>query len=234
MTIKQFFEKLYTQASAAQRQRSAQYSIAIKKGIAIPLPDATEADYGDPVNYLFLTWHSVGPDLITTKQMNELRNSEAMFKAAKYDAASTKAIQGRIDAALAKFNIGEFTKTVEFVPFEKSEDRQLIYGVVLRPNWQDYHGDIIPTDDVEQAAHRWMLNGQKLDWQHQELIDPGKVAVVESYIAPVDFVVDSYEIKKGDWVMGVHVIDKMLWTAIKDGKVAMAFSITGRGRRIKV
>ena len=200
----------------------------LHKAAFSPAPDFADQEKQFPI------WLSKAPDEITTTQMNQLRNSAATFNPDDYDTGTATLIQGRIDAALLKFNVGEFRKAIDFVPFQKNEDRQIIYGVVLRPNFQDFQGDMIPENDVENAAHRWMMNGQKLDWQHKELIDKAKVVPVESYLAPVDFEVNGYEIKKGDWVMAVHVLDKMLWSGIKDGKTAMAFSITGRGRRIKV
>jgi hypothetical protein len=54
---------------------------------------------------------------------------------------------------------------------------------------------------------------------------------VESFVAPLDFDWNGFEVKKGDWLGAMWVRDKDKWDAIKKGQV-QAFSIKGQGRRM--
>lgn len=66
--------------------------------------------------------------------------------------------------------------------------------------------------------------------QHTLFGDLG-IELVESYIAPQDLDLDGLLtgqdiIRKGSWVMAVHVTDDDLWQQVKDGEIT-GFSIGG-------
>jgi len=113
---------------------------------------------------------------------------------------------------------------------EKAEEQQIVYGVVLEPDVVDGQGDIISADEIEQAANWWMENSQTVGSRHRERAD---ARVVQSFIAPVDFMLQGGRVKKGSWVMAVKVYDPSLWEAVKAGDIT-GFSIGGYGIREKM
>lgn len=109
----------------------------------------------------------------------------------------------------------------------KAAYQRIVYGVVLRPNFKDAQDDIMTPQDVESAAHYYLENARVLGFRHR-----GKIAgaVLESYIAPVDFKLGQGEVKKGDWVLVVRIDDNKIWQMIQDGELN-AFSVGGFGTR---
>lgn len=109
------------------------------------------------------------------------------------------------------------------------DERQLIYGIVLEPDTVDAQGDIVRAADIEKAAHAFLIHSRVVGDMHTR---PAEAEVVESYIAPADFTLGGQVVKRGSWVMVVHVSDPELWAAVKDGKYT-GFSVGGFGRRIR-
>lgn len=109
----------------------------------------------------------------------------------------------------------------------KAADRRIVYGVVLRPNFQDSQADSMTPEEVEKAAHFYLEHARVLGFRHK-----GRLAgaVLESYIAPCDFSLGSGSVKKGDWVLVVRIDDQKVWTAIKEGELT-GFSVGGFGTR---
>ena len=105
--------------------------------------------------------------------------------------------------------------------------KQIVYCVVLEPDSEDSQGDIISADDIEKAAHEYMANYRQIFDSHVEKTD---ASPVESFIAPVDMVVQGEHIRKGSWVMAIKVQDASLWAAIEKGEVN-GVSIGGYGTR---
>lgn len=128
----------------------------------------------------------------------------------------------------------EAKKSVVIV--EKAEDKQLVWGVILRPNVADADGDIYSPEEVEAAAHRYMeKTGGTADWLHQVELDKSEAVMVESFIAPVSFTWPNsgFEVLAGDWIGAMHIINPNMWAAVKSGRIS-AFSINGYGRRTPV
>lgn len=117
--------------------------------------------------------------------------------------------------------------------------RQIIYGVVLEPETLDSQDDYMLPDQVEKAAHTYMKkvargksSVSKLQHRKQGFFKgkPG-VVPIESFIAPVDFSYDGKEmIKKGTWVMALHVEDPAIWDDVLSGEYT-GLSIGGTGIR---
>jgi hypothetical protein len=119
-------------------------------------------------------------------------------------------------------------KTIQ-VPILKSAKKQIIYEVVSEPDTVDLHDDVIPADEIEKAAHEYLRNYRVVGVQHAEQAD---AEVVESFIAPVDYVADDgTTVKKGSWVMVVKVHSPELWADVENG-VYTGFSIGGQAERV--
>ena len=130
----------------------------------------------------------------------------------------------------------------EFLPVAKGQEwKQLVYGVVLEPNAIDSQDDFMLPHHVERTAHGYLkkaIRGRSSVAKLQHGAHRGgfsktqsSIVPVESFIAPVDFSYDGKEqIKKGSWVLAMHVEDPELWQDFLDGKYR-AFSVGGSGVR---
>jgi len=126
---------------------------------------------------------------------------------------------------------GETKKELEVEIIHKADEKQVAYGVILRPNIPDGDGDLYDEEAVQEAAWKYMANtGGTADWLHQEELGKEQAVMVESFIAPTDFDWGGFQVKIGDWVGGMWVRDKKMWGAVKKGEIS-AFSIRGMGRR---
>lgn len=118
-------------------------------------------------------------------------------------------------------------------PIVKADlEKQVVWGVVLRPNVVDSQGDVADEQSVASAAWSFMEKSRKLDYQHEYELDSRKAWVVESSVALFDW--PDMPVKKGDWVMATKVADPQLWNAVKSGATLGAYSIRGYGKREKV
>lgn len=105
--------------------------------------------------------------------------------------------------------------------------KQIVYGVVLEPDTCDLQGDVISADTIEKAAHDYLIASRVVGDSH---MTQAPADVVESYIAPSDMVLGETKVTKGSWVMGVHIVDTVLWEAVQKGDYT-GFSIGGYGTR---
>lgn len=115
--------------------------------------------------------------------------------------------------------------------------RQIAYSVVLEPctaeTTVDTQGDWYEAGDIELAAHGFLAKvatgeaGSGVMHAGDELVG----YPVESFIAPVDFVLGDQIVKAGSWVVGMHYPDPAVWADVVKGKYA-ALSVQGRGVRI--
>jgi hypothetical protein len=131
----------------------------------------------------------------------------------------------------------------EFLPVAKADQwKQLAYGVVLEPHVLDSQDDFMLPHQVEKTAHGYLAkairgraNVVKLQHRRQGFRkDRKSIVPVESFIAPVDFSYDGKEmIKKGTWVMVMHVEDAKIWQGFLDGDYT-GFSVGGSGIRHSV
>jgi len=117
------------------------------------------------------------------------------------------------------------------VPLWKNDAQQIVYGVVLEPNLEDSQGDIITPEEIEKAAHRYLVESRKQDVQHST--NPAAVYPVESYVAPHDMLLHGQLVKKGAWVLACKVADADVWKEIVE-KGLTGYSIQGSGVRIPV
>jgi DNA adenine methylase len=115
------------------------------------------------------------------------------------------------------------------IPLLKTGEERYVLGVVLEPETVDAQSDIYSSAEVREAAHRFMEEYQNVGLMHRDLVN-GKVKILESYVAPAPFEIDSTQIKKGTWLLAVRVIDDELWRQVKTGELG-GFSIGGSAVR---
>lgn len=123
-------------------------------------------------------------------------------------------------------------KTIEFPIAKADVEKQLVYGVVLTPDEVDSQDDFMTADDIEKAAHSYLVQSRVVGAQHEKPMN--KAEVVESYIAPQDMDWDGQygpqQVKKGAWVLGVKINDRKEWQKVLDGEY-QGFSVGGYGVR---
>ncbi len=125
---------------------------------------------------------------------------------------------------------GDEAAHVTLLPVDKAaEDKRIVFGVVLEPDSVDSQGDTISPDEIENAAHLWLARFQNRGLMHKKIVN-GKMDIYESYVAPVDMVIDENKVKKGTWLVMYYVKDDTLWEAIKSGELT-GFSMGGFARR---
>ncbi len=189
---------------------------------------------------------------LTTKERDALPASDFIFPETReypyHDAsharnALSRGAQHETGARLATIkrkvharypNIGDDMEKAEFtfdspVPLWKDDAKQITYGIVLHPDTVDSQGDIVSKAEIEQAAHRYLVESRRADIQHSET--PADIEVVESYVAPQDMTIAGQPVLKGSWVMAHHVKDPEVWKGITEGKLT-GLSIGGSGVRV--
>ena len=111
----------------------------------------------------------------------------------------------------------------EIKVYTKSEELQLVYGVVYEPDVEDAHGDFMTANEIEKAAHGFLKDARNVDTQHD--FEAGVGEVVESYVAPSDLTIGEQEITKGSWVL-VTKASEEIWEKIKKGDIT-GYSMAG-------
>lgn len=120
--------------------------------------------------------------------------------------------------------------------FAKSSKKQIVYSVVYEPMVKDSQGDWADHNEIEKMAHGYLRNHimsqiPAADLQHEEDLPLEKAIPVESYIAPEDFNINEQLIKKGSWIVALHVPDNDIWQQIEKGEIT-GYSLKGKGLRI--
>lgn len=108
------------------------------------------------------------------------------------------------------------------------KEKRLVTGIVLEPNVVDGQGDIVAADVIEKAAHQFVRDYNKatqMGLMHTIFGDNG-IELVESWIVPVAFKLNGRSVKKGSWIMTVHITDDTVWKKIKRKEIT-GFSIGG-------
>lgn len=112
---------------------------------------------------------------------------------------------------------------------EPASDERYVFGIVLEPDVVDSQNDTYDAAEVRKAAHRFMQDYAQLGKQHAEIVT-GKLKILESYVAPVDFKVGTETVKAGTWMLAIRVVDDTLWAMVKAGSFT-GFSIGGTAIR---
>ena len=123
----------------------------------------------------------------------------------------------------------DFQKEVKLFINKEEEEQQLVYGLVYEPDVEDSHGDFMTVAEIEKAAHGFMKDARNIDKQHD--FNAGVGEVVESYIAPADFIIGEQTITKGSWVLVTKASDEV-WEEIKKGTIT-GYSMAGTAETIE-
>lgn len=107
-------------------------------------------------------------------------------------------------------------------------EQRLVTGIVMEPDEFDAHGDVTTAEEIERAAHMYLVNSRVVGRQHSEV---APAHVVESWIAPTDIQVNGSDVKAGSWLMTVKVDDDDLWAGVKSGDYT-GFSIGGFAQKV--
>lgn len=119
------------------------------------------------------------------------------------------------------------------VAVSKSSNEELMQAtfVVLEPHSSDeefdLHGDTNSEEEVRKACHNFNTYSCKANLLH--LADTDTFAFVESYIAPVDFILGEEFVKKGTWLATIQVFDEEIWELVKS-RYFTGLSIQGLAR----
>ena len=115
------------------------------------------------------------------------------------------------------------------IPLLKTEEERYVLGIVLEPEFVDSQNDIYSANEIRNAAHRFLESFQNVGLMHEGYVN-NQVKIIESYLAPVDFDLAGQKIKKGTWLLALHILDDKLWDLIKSGELT-GLSMGGSARR---
>jgi len=113
---------------------------------------------------------------------------------------------------------------------ETEEEERMVYGIVLEPNTVDAQRDIISEEEIKLAAHRFLEDSQEIGYEHTDFAKSFKI--MESFVAPDNFIINKQQVKKGTWLMAVRVVDDQVWKEVKKGNLK-GFSVAGKAIRTK-
>jgi hypothetical protein len=162
-------------------------------------------------------------------------------------------LKDKFKKAMSHYDVENFKEelnksfALRYDVIQKNDEKRLMTGPVLIPDNIDLQDDIISSPEIEKAAHGYMVKlafkddpdflkslgfgvvdkAGETGFQHMDF--SRKMAVVETFIAPVEFDMNGRNIKKGTWVMTMKVFDDEVWALVKTGKIT-GFSIGGRAK----
>lgn len=101
----------------------------------------------------------------------------------------------------------------------KSVDQELqqVLFVCMAPDEVDLHGDVTTAEEISKACHSFNTACGKANLLH--LMETDSFSIVESYIAPAEFVLNDKVITKGTWLVNLQVHDDELWELVKSGDI---------------
>lgn len=202
-----------------------------------PYPNEHAARLRDPDNFIADTMRSkeIAPGIRLI--MGKLTPDGAMtaqayrFDRAKFTAAEAKAWLK--EHVLKPTTFEEATEkgitVARLVKGSNAQDERYVLGIVLEPETVDSQQDIYSSEEIRQAAHKFMEEFRNTGLMHRANVND-RVRILESYIAPCDFDVNGQGVKKGTWLMAVRVNDDEMWDAVKSEKLT-GFSIGGSAVR---
>ena len=89
--------------------------------------------------------------------------------------------------------------------------------VVMVPDEYDAHGHISEKNEIRQACHNFNMFCRQPNLYHVQ--DTNSFSIVESYISPVDMIIENRKIAKGTWLATIQSHSADLWNDIKSGEI---------------
>lgn len=123
--------------------------------------------------------------------------------------------------------------------FKIDDEQHIVYGKALVPDRIDLQGDIVSKDDVEKAAHDFLINLQKAyselstGQQSTNASQIGFMHKVFKGVGGFGYIAESYIDPEGSWILATKITDDRVWKMIKDGQIT-GYSIGGKGVRIPI
>ena len=87
----------------------------------------------------------------------------------------------------------------------------------MLPDTTDLHGDFTSAEEVRKAMESFNKSAMRANLFHRVMTDTFEV--IESYLAPTNFVLGEVPVKKGTWLMTLQVYDEELWKMVKSGDI---------------
>lgn len=118
-------------------------------------------------------------------------------------------------------NLELFSKAKEQIKLsiKKSLDEELkqVLFIAMVPDEVDLHGDSTSPEEVSKACHNFNQHCRKANLFH--LVQTDSFSIVESYIAPVDFILNDVVVKAGTWLTNLQVHSDAVWEMVKSGEI---------------
>jgi len=184
-------------------------------------------------NFVFPSFEKMRVDKIVNTQTNY----ENLFKEQYilYQLAGMEKLVAE-DVAPMEEEKEEKESFVEVSKLDKM--KKLVYGKVLVPNTVDKQGDYITPEEIEKAAHNFLINlqigynklklGQELGHDVSQI---GYMHTTFKGIGGFGYIAESYIDAQGSWVLVTKITDDKIWKQIVDG-VIRGYSIGGKTLRI--
>ena len=108
------------------------------------------------------------------------------------------------------------TQKVQITKAVNEELKQATF-LVLTPDEVDLQGDTYSADEVRKACHNFNQHCMTANLLH--LVETDTFDIVESYISPVDMILNDVVIKAGSWMSVLQIYSDEIWSEIKDGNL---------------
>ena len=189
-------------------------------------PEGSDRVLFKPANMIYPKGTTTEPNWLIQSKPN--KNAEQdILKELSYITSDQQIAMEMFGLDLSKNKVAEREYEVKILKAVEDEEKRLVYGIVLRPNDIDSQIDIMTPREVEKTCHFYMAVHGIIGYRHRKEI---QAIPVESYIAPVNFMLDLKEVKKGDWVLVTFIADDEIWADIQSGKIN-GYSVGGNGIR---
>lgn len=215
-------ELLYLRRMKADNLETGEYTVTdigkTRRGHLVCVKDGWGERYYGVANGRVHQWATKMADVRAFSCAPEVGLTKAKVKEIGWsDKAWEKALTdwGNQESVVSK----EYTATI----LKANTEKQIVYGIVLEPDTIDSQNDTITADEIERTAHNFLVESRVIGDQHRT---KAKCEVVESYLTPIDMTLGGQTVKRGTWVIGVHVSDPKLWAGIKAGQYT-GFSVGG-------
>lgn len=99
---------------------------------------------------------------------------------------------------------------------QEDEEKHLVYAIVLEPDTPDGEGDVFSAAKIEEIAHKYTgaINREFQNWHSGKSF---QAELVESEVAKTDYIWQGQQIKKGSWVVCIHILSDWMWRLVRAG-----------------
>ena len=105
------------------------------------------------------------------------------------------------------------------LPISKAVNEELmqVLYVAMVPDEVDLHGDVTTVDEVRKACHNFNQHCMKANLFH--MVETDTFSIIESYLAPTDFILGDKLVKSSTWLVNLAVHDDAVWELVKSGHI---------------